>query len=86
MREEVYKFYPEAKIAEMKTGGNFPYLSRPDEMNMLIQVNKVYCIHSVKVHIRRVNDLTKVNEDSPIQNEPEIKEGKQEVRCSVCYF
>eukprot|EP01114_Cavostelium_apophysatum_P004297 TRINITY_DN14495_c0_g1_i1.p1 TRINITY_DN14495_c0_g1~~TRINITY_DN14495_c0_g1_i1.p1 ORF type:complete len:361 (+),score=92.61 TRINITY_DN14495_c0_g1_i1:102-1184(+) len=39
LREEVYKYYPEAKVAELKTGGNFPYLSRADEFNMYIQVH-----------------------------------------------
>ena len=34
VREEVYKFYPDAKLAHLKSGGNFPYLSRVDECNM----------------------------------------------------
>jgi len=39
VRDEVYKCYPEAKLAELKTGGNFPYLSRADEVNVHIQVH-----------------------------------------------
>jgi len=39
VREEVYKFYPDAKFADLKTGGNFPYLSRSDEVNMHLQVH-----------------------------------------------
>jgi len=46
LRSDVYKFYPEAKIAELKSGGNFPFLSRPDEINMYIQV-----------HLRSVSSL-----------------------------
>jgi len=39
VREEVYKYYPNARFAELKTGGNFPYLSRADEVNMHLQVH-----------------------------------------------
>jgi len=39
LREEVYKLYPEAKVCEMKVGGNFPYLSRPDEVNLYLEVH-----------------------------------------------
>jgi len=39
LREEVYKFYPDARVAHLKTGGNFPYLSRADEVNMHIQIH-----------------------------------------------
>jgi maspardin len=39
LREEVYKFYPDARVALLKTGGNFAYLSRADEVNMHIQIH-----------------------------------------------
>jgi maspardin len=39
LREEVQKFYPNARLGLLKSGGNFPYLSRADEVNMLIEVN-----------------------------------------------
>eukprot|EP01125_Pyxidicula_operculata_P007336 TRINITY_DN2497_c0_g1_i1.p2 TRINITY_DN2497_c0_g1~~TRINITY_DN2497_c0_g1_i1.p2 ORF type:complete len:128 (-),score=32.75 TRINITY_DN2497_c0_g1_i1:80-463(-) len=39
LREEVYKVYPNARQAMLKTGGNFPYLSRSDEVNMHIEVH-----------------------------------------------
>lgn len=38
VREEIYKFYPHAKLANLKSGGNFPYLSRSDEINLHLQV------------------------------------------------
>ncbi len=38
VKEELYKSYPKAKLAHLKTGGNFPYLSRSDEVNMHILV------------------------------------------------
>lgn len=39
VRDEMYKFYPEAKIALLKTGGNFCYLSKSDEVNMHIKIH-----------------------------------------------
>ena len=38
MRAQLREFYPEAKVAYLKTGGNFPYLSRSDEIVMHIKV------------------------------------------------
>ncbi|ELT96510.1 hypothetical protein CAPTEDRAFT_228609 [Capitella teleta] len=39
VKEEVYKCYPNAKRASLKTGGNFPYLSRADEVNMHLRIH-----------------------------------------------
>ena len=39
VREETYKCYPEAKRAHLKSGGNFPYLSRADEVNVYIRIH-----------------------------------------------
>ena len=39
VKEELYKCYPSCKRAQLKTGGNFPYLSRPAEVNMHIKVH-----------------------------------------------
>lgn len=39
LREEVLKFFPDAKLAFLKTGGNFPFLARADEVNMYLQVH-----------------------------------------------
>lgn len=38
VREEMYKCYPNAKLAHLKNGGNFPYLSRSAEVNLHLQV------------------------------------------------
>jgi len=38
-REELYKFYPEAKRAHLKKGGNFPYLSCSEDVNLHIQIH-----------------------------------------------
>jgi len=39
LREEVFKVYPNARQALLKSGGNFPYLSRPSEVNMHLEVH-----------------------------------------------
>lgn len=39
VKEEVYKCYPDAKRAHLKTGGNFPYLCRSAEVNLHIQLH-----------------------------------------------
>ncbi|XP_001606216.2 maspardin [Nasonia vitripennis] len=39
VREEMYKCYPNAKLAHMKSGGNFPYLSRSAEVNLHLQIH-----------------------------------------------
>lgn len=40
VREDLYKSYPQAKLAHLKSGGNFPYLSRSDEVNLHLLVRK----------------------------------------------
>lgn len=39
VREETYKFYPSAKLGHLKSGGNFPYLSRGDEVNLYLSIH-----------------------------------------------
>ncbi|XP_041365904.1 uncharacterized protein LOC121380927, partial [Gigantopelta aegis] len=39
VKEEMYKCYPSAKRAHLKSGGNFPYLSRSVEVNIFIQIH-----------------------------------------------
>lgn len=41
VREELYKCYPCAKLAHLKSGGNFPYLSRCAEVNLHLQVRLI---------------------------------------------
>lgn len=38
-KEEMYKLYPNARRAHLKTGGNFPYLCRSAEVNLYVQVS-----------------------------------------------
>ncbi|XP_059060863.1 maspardin-like [Achroia grisella] len=39
VREDLYKTYPNAKRAHLKSGGNFPYLSRSDEVNLHLLIH-----------------------------------------------
>ncbi|GAB1603576.1 maspardin-like [Argonauta hians] len=39
VKDEMYKCYPNAKRAHLKSGGNFPYLSRSTEVNVFIKVH-----------------------------------------------
>ncbi|CAG0924911.1 unnamed protein product [Notodromas monacha] len=39
VREELLRSFPHAKRAHLKSGGNFPYLSRSDEVNMHIMLH-----------------------------------------------
>lgn len=38
VREEIYDAYPEAKLAHLKSGGNFPYVSKYEEVNLHVKV------------------------------------------------
>eukprot|EP00033_Pygsuia_biforma_P003880 GCRY01004249.1.p1 GENE.GCRY01004249.1~~GCRY01004249.1.p1 ORF type:complete len:319 (+),score=67.45 GCRY01004249.1:186-1142(+) len=59
MRLELLKYYPDCKEAYLKDGGNFCYLSRPDEVSMFI-----------KVHLRRVAEELKEEEELNRQEGP----------------
>merc|ERR1719391_604863 len=39
VRDGMYKSYPSAKLAHLKSGGNFPYLSRTEEINMFLMIH-----------------------------------------------
>lgn len=39
VREDLYKSYPHAKLAHLKSGGNFPYLCRSDEVNLHLLIH-----------------------------------------------
>ncbi|KAF0757768.1 maspardin-like [Aphis craccivora] len=39
IKEKIYQEYPDAKLAQLKSGGNFPYLSRSDEVNLHLQIH-----------------------------------------------
>jgi len=70
VREEVYKFYPEAKVAQLKTGGNFPYISRSDEVNMHIQVH----LRALGVFPNKAMDMEGVEDSESTKNTEEVKQ------------
>lgn len=39
LKEELLQFFPGSKVGEMKHGGDFPYLSFPDEFNVFVEVH-----------------------------------------------
>ncbi|KAF7281032.1 hypothetical protein GWI33_005217 [Rhynchophorus ferrugineus] len=39
VKEELYKCYPQAKLAHLKTGGYFPFLSRSAEVNLHLLIH-----------------------------------------------
>lgn len=48
VREELYKCYPGARLAHLKSGGNFPYLSRGDQVNVYLQVHSLFLSYVFK--------------------------------------
>jgi len=56
VREGMYKCYPNAKLAHLKSGGNFPYLSRSAEVNLHLQVTALSFITLDKSNALRVID------------------------------
>ncbi|KAL7980181.1 hypothetical protein Chor_001449 [Crotalus horridus] len=49
-KEEMYKLYPNARRAHLKTGGNFPYLCRSAEVNLYIQVSPAHSFIHPSTH------------------------------------
>lgn len=41
LKDQLSERYPGARRAYLKTGGDFPFLSRPDEVNLHLQVNRM---------------------------------------------
>ena len=39
LKEELLQFFSGSKVGEMKHGGDFPYLSFPDEFNVFVEVH-----------------------------------------------
>ena len=39
VKDDVCKCYPNAKLGHLKTGGNFPFLSRSEEFNLFVTVS-----------------------------------------------
>lgn len=56
-KEEMYKLFPNARRAHLKTGGNFPYLCRSAEVNLYIQVGATFASSSIFVLMNDANAM-----------------------------
>lgn len=54
----MYKLYPNARRAHLKTGGNFPYLCRSAEVNLYIQVS--LCIPTQSTNVYSWNSIRRL--------------------------
>lgn len=50
VKSALFKCYPNARIAHLKEGGNFPFLSRSDEVNLHIMVRKALLLMRIEFH------------------------------------
>jgi len=50
LKDELTERYPEARRAYLKSGGDFPFLSRPDEVNLHLQVH-IYSVSKAKFEV-----------------------------------
>lgn len=46
LKDQLSERYPGARRAQLKTGGDFPFLSRPDEVNLHLQVKNFYIAYT----------------------------------------
>lgn len=88
-KEEMYKCYPDSKRAHLKSGGNFPYLSRSSEVNLMIQVEKIiiYTMHDhlavscvlFQIHLMTFQGTRYCAKDPTLVNPDEIKAARGEL-------
>eukprot|EP00055_Hartaetosiga_balthica_P008940 m.34527 g.34527 ORF g.34527 m.34527 type:complete len:311 (+) comp6537_c0_seq1:66-998(+) len=67
VKNEMRKYYTDAKLCLLKYGGNFPYLANSLEVNMFI-----------KIHMRRFKPKEKESNDSEEKSEEEDGENEEE--------
>ena len=88
----MYKCYPDAKRAHLKSGGNFPYLSRSNEVNLMIQVSYVITFHnnlfgkrliecycSIQIHLMTFQGTRYCAKDPSLVSADEIKAARGEL-------
>ena len=85
----MYKCYPDAKRAHLKSGGNFPYLSRSNEVNLMIQVcerfrtiNLIHCsslLITKQIHLMTFQGTRYCAKDPSLVNPDEIKAARGEL-------
>ncbi len=87
-KEEMYKCYPESKRAHLKSGGNFPYLARSSEVNLMLQVQH-YTVKwllqtlnpnlSNQIHLMTFQGTRYCAKDPTMVNPDEIKAARGEL-------
>lgn len=59
LRDDIQKRYPECRLATLKTGGDFPFLSRGDEVNL-----------HIAIHLRLVLEQLQLQQQLELQKQP----------------
>ena len=85
-RQELYKMYPNARRAHLRNGGNFPYLSRSDEVNMHLLVHlrqfnnteRASCVHFLD--LREDDDDNRSSLQNSLENSVELARIAEEMQ------
>ncbi|KAJ0105553.1 hypothetical protein Patl1_18645 [Pistacia atlantica] len=73
LKDHLSERYPGARRAYLKTGGDFPFLSRPDEVNLHLQ------LHLRRVGVEAQPDLVRgISKDGTGGNPSEKNDGKED--------
>ncbi|KAJ8764195.1 hypothetical protein K2173_005375 [Erythroxylum novogranatense] len=73
LKDQLSERYPEARRAYLKSGGDFPFLSRPDEVNLHLQ------LHLRRVGVEARPDLVRsIPKDDTGGSQSEKKQGKED--------
>jgi len=72
VREGVYKVYPNARQATLKSGGNFPYLSRADEINMHIEVHLRSVCNIAAISLQNVTEEDIIRAPDDLKTDEDI--------------
>ncbi|XP_044486202.1 maspardin isoform X2 [Mangifera indica] len=73
LKDQLRERYPEARRAFLKSGGDFPFLSRPDEVNLHLQ------LHLRRVGVDAQPDLVRgISKDGSGGNHSEKNDGNEE--------
>ncbi|KAK1307006.1 40S ribosomal protein S13-1 [Acorus calamus] len=73
LKDEVIERYPGARRAILKTGGDFPFLSRPDEVNLYLQ------LHLRRVGVEAHLELVKGTSKDDNEGSPSGKDGREDI-------
>ena len=63
VKDNLFKSYPDAKMAHLKDGGNFPFLSRNEEVNMHLMVNLLTTLISKTIYVKNIYFLIYIDQN-----------------------